>query len=124
MLDTFLIPEQTIEAKGAGPALEVGDAAGKRLLLTLTITRVIEQETLDVSIWGSEGGENFGQKAIAAFPQYFYTGEHQIVLDLTATPQVRQIRGQWECARWGRGKNSPKFTFSVKIKEAAGAAAA
>lgn len=124
MLDTFLIPEQAVEAKGAGAALDLGDAAGKRFLLTLHITRIIEQEALDVSIWGSEDGTNFGQKAIAAFPQYFYAGEHQIMVDLTATPQIKQLRGQWEVNRWGRGKLTPKFTFSVKIKEAAGAAAA
>lgn len=124
MLDTFLIPEQTVEAKGAGAALDLGAAAGKRFLLTLHITRIIEQEALDVSIWGSEDGTNFGQKAIAAFPQYFYTGEHQIMVDLTSQPQIKQLRGQWEVNRWGRGKLTPKFTFSVKIKEAAGAVAA
>ena len=124
MLDTFLIPEQTVEAKGAGPALELGDAAGKRLLFTLTITRIIEQESLDISVWGSEDGANFGQKGIAKFPQYFYAGEHQILVDLTGQPQIKQLRGQWEVNRWGRGKLTPKFTFSVKIREAAGGAAA
>src|SRR5512140_2439290 len=96
MLDTFLIPEQTVEAKGAGPALDLGDAAGKRFLVTLTITRILEQQALDISIWGSEDGTNFGQKSIAAFPQYFYAGEHQILVDLTATPGIKQLRGQWE----------------------------
>jgi len=124
MLDTFLIPEQAVEARGAGAALDLGAAAGKRFLLTLNITRIIEQEALDVSIWGSEDGTNFGQKSIAAFPQYFYAGEHQILVDLTATPQIKHLRGQWEVNKWGRGKLTPKFTFSLKIREAAGAAAA
>ena len=123
MLDTFLIPEQSVEAKGTGPALDLGAAAGKRFLATLSITRIIEQQALDVSLWGSEDGTNFNQK-IAAFSQCFYAGEHQIVVDLSATPQIKQLRGQWEANRWGRGKLTPKFTFSVKIKEAAGAAAA
>lgn len=124
MLDTFLIPEQAVEAKGAGAALDLGAAAGRRFLLTLHITRIIEQEALDVSIWGSEDGTNFGQKPIAAFPQYFYTGEHQIMVDLTSQPQIKHLRGQWEVNRWGRGKLTPRFTFSVTIREAADAVAA
>jgi hypothetical protein len=46
------------------------------------------------------------------------------MVDMTSQPQIKHLRGQWEVNKWGRGKLTPKFTFSLKIKEAAGAAAA
>jgi hypothetical protein len=118
MLDTFLIPEQTVEAAGESPEIELGAASGKKLLVTLTITRIVEQQSLDVSIWGA------GEKALAAFPQKFYAGDHQILLDLTEHPDVKTLRGKWAVARWGRGTLTPRFTFSVRIRELAGEAAA
>ncbi len=124
MLDTLLIPEQTIEANGEGPEIELGDAAGKKMLLTLTITRIIEQESLDVSIWGSADKNDRGQKPLVVFPQKFYTGEHSILLDLGEHPQIRYLRGKWTANRWGRGEPKPRFTFSVHIRQAAGEAAA
>lgn len=124
MVEKFLIPEQTVEAKGEGPALPLGDAAGQRFLLTLQITRVIEQESLDVSVWGSEDGTNWGTSAIVAFPQKFYTGSHQLMLDLSARPEVKFLRGKWEVNRWGRGQPKPLFTFSLAIHQLEGQAVA
>ena len=124
MLNTQLIPEQTIEASGDGPEIELGAAAGKKFLLTLNITRIIEQQSLDVSIWGSGDKTNWGQKALAAFPQKFYAGEHQILLDLSKNPEVKHLRGKWAVSRWGKGKPTPRFTFSLHIRELAGEAAA
>jgi hypothetical protein len=116
MADIVLIPEQTIEAKGVGPELELGDAAGRKLLVTLAITRQIEQESLDVSVWGSEDKTNWGTTELLAFPQKFYIGESQLLLDLTPNPQVKYLRGQWEANRWGKGRPTPRFTFSVRLR--------
>lgn len=124
MLNIQLIPDQTIEASGEGPEIELGSAAGKRFLLTLTIPRILEQESLDVSIWGSEDKTNWGQKALAAFPQKFYAGEHQILFDLSKNPEVKYLRGKWAASRWGKGKLTPRFTFSLHIRELAGESAA
>jgi len=41
-------------------------------LLTLAITNIIEQESLDVSIFGSADGATWDPKPVAAFPQKFY----------------------------------------------------
>ena len=124
MLDTPLIPEQTVEAGSAGPELELGEAAGKKFFLTLNITRVIEQESLDVSVWGSEDKVNWGQKPVAAFPQKFYAGTHQILLDLSPHPEIKYLRGKWDTNRWGKGQLTPRFTFSLHIRQLAGEAAA
>ncbi len=118
MVETSLVPEKsTVTAKGDGPAVDIGGATNRVFLLTLSITRVIEQESLDVSIWGSADGANWGQKPLAAFPQKFYRGEHPLLLDLTNQPSVRFLRAHWEVNRWGRGDATPMFEFHVALKE-------
>ncbi len=124
MLDTQLIPEQSVEAGGTGPEMELGDAAGKKFFLTLNIIRIVEQESLDVSVWGSEDKVNWGQKPLAALPQKFYAGTHQILLDLSEHPEIKYLRAKWGTNRWGRGALTPRFTFSVHIRQLADAAVA
>jgi hypothetical protein len=120
MKEQVLLPEQTVEGNGEGPALELGDAVGQKFLLTLDVSRVVEQESLDVSLWGSEDGSTWNK--LAAFPQKFYTGTHQLLVDLTPHPSVRFIRGKWEVNRWGKGELKPRFTFSVRLEALAGPA--
>jgi hypothetical protein len=110
MLPGFVLPETTIREAGSGPELEIGDSQGSTLLLTLGITRIIEQESLDVSIWGSPDGAEWGAKPLIAFPQKFYCGTYQIVLDLTDHPDVRYLRAKWQAHRWGRGEPKPLFS--------------
>src|ERR1017187_3871409 len=124
MLDITLIPEQTVEANGSGPEIELGAAAGNKFVLTLRITRQIEQASLDVSVFGSEDNATWTPKAIAAFPQKFYVGEHQILLDLAGHPELKYLRGAWTMGRWGRGLPTARFGFSLQIRELAGEASA
>jgi hypothetical protein len=86
-------------------------------LLTLEITQIIEQESLDVSVYGSADGAAWGAKPVAAFPQKFYRGESPLLLDLTAHPDVKFVRAHWDVARWGRGVETPMFEFGVSLKE-------
>ena len=59
-------------AKGDGPALDISGAASRVFLLTLDITNIIEQESLDVSIYGSGDGAAWGAKAThLRFPRSF-----------------------------------------------------
>ena len=124
MLDLALIPEQAVEANGNGAEIDLGDAAGKKFLLTLRITRQMEQESLDVSVFGSEDKTTWGAKSLVAFPQKFYAGEHQILLDLSGHPGVKHLRGAWTMGRWGRGRPGSRFTFSLQIRELAAELAA
>lgn len=118
MIDAVLVPAKTIVAtKGDGPAVDVSGASSRVFLLTLEITRIIEQESLDVSVYGSADGATWGLKSIAAFPQKFYCEQSPLLLDLTAHPEVRFVRTHWEVARWGRGTETPMFEFSVMLKE-------
>jgi hypothetical protein len=118
MIDTFLVAEKTVvSAKGDGPAADVSGAASRVFLLTLEITKIIEQESLEVSVSGSTDGATWGAKAIATFPQKFYCGQSPLLLDLTAHPDVKFVRAHWEVGRWGRGTETPMFEFGVRLKE-------
>jgi hypothetical protein len=118
MIDISLVKERIVATcKGDGPATELGDGVGKVFLVTLEICKIIEQESLDVSIYGSADGATWSPKSIAAFPQKFYCGESPLLLDLTAHPDVKFIRLHWEVARWGRGTETPMFEFDVRMKE-------
>jgi hypothetical protein len=116
MLNTVLVSEQAVDKNGEGSAVELGEHAGRKLLLALSLTRIIEQESLDVSVWGSEDGVNF-PTPLTAFPQSFYTGTQQLPLDLTGQPNIRFVRAKWEVNRWGRGEKTPRFTFSLAIEK-------
>ena len=118
MWEAFLVPEKTmVSAKGEGPSLDVSGSDGRIFLLTLEITDIIEQESLDVSIFGSADGETWEAKPVAAFPQKFYREEVPLLLNLSARPELKFIRAHWEVNRWGRGTLTPMFEFCVKLRE-------
>jgi hypothetical protein len=116
-IDTILVPPQIVTAKGDGSAVDVSGAASRVFLVTLAITKIIEQESLGLSIFGSADGATWGAKFIAEIPQKFYCGETPLLLDLTAHPDVKFVRAHWEVARWGRGTETPMFEFGVTLKE-------
>ena len=113
MLPGFILPETTIREAGSGPVIELGELASPLILLTLGITRIIEQESIDLSIWGSADGQDWGTKPVIAFPQKFYCGTYQILLDLSRHPNVRYVRAKWQAQRWGRGEPKPLFGIYV-----------
>src|SRR5882762_3573846 len=116
MVEAFLVPERTVvNAKGDGPAIDVSRAEGRIFLLTLAITNIVEQESLDVSIHGSADGATWDAKPVAVFPQKFYREEIPLLLNLTARPEIKFVRAHWEVNRWGRGSETPMFEFHVKI---------
>ncbi|HZQ95943.1 MAG TPA: hypothetical protein VFA67_13095 [Candidatus Sulfotelmatobacter sp.] len=117
-LEFVLVPAGSrVTAKGDGAAVDLGGASQRVFLVTLSITSIIEQESLDVSFYGSSDGAAWTPKPIAAFPQQFYTGDWPLLLDLTAQPDVKFVRAHWEVARWGRGTETPMFEFGVTLKE-------
>jgi hypothetical protein len=118
MIDAALVPQKTvINAKGDGPAVDISASAGKVFLLTLRITRIVEQEAIDISVWGSPDGTNFGQKSLVSFPQKFYAGEHPLIIDMSAHPEIKFLRAHWEVNRWGRGSEMPMFELQLALKE-------
>jgi hypothetical protein len=118
MLDTFLVPANTtVTAKGDGAAVDVSAVSNSTLLATLEITKIVEQESLDVSIYGSADGTTWTSKPLAAFAQQFYRGQIPLLLDLAPHPDTHYVRAHWEVARWGRGSETPMFEFQVTLKQ-------
>jgi hypothetical protein len=116
--EIVLVPAKTVATtKGDGPSVEIGEAGGPVFLATLSITKIIEQESLDVSIFGSADGATWEPKPLAAFRQEFYCGELPLLVDLSSHPGIKLVRAHWEVARWGRGAETPMFEFGVTMKE-------
>jgi hypothetical protein len=118
MIDTYLVPQKTVAAaKGDGPSLDISAAGSRVFLLTLEITNILEQESLDVSVYGSSDGAAWSAKPVASFPQKFYRGQHPLLLDIAGQADVKFIRAHWDAVRWGRGTETPMFEFQVSVKE-------
>src|SRR5215475_12700457 len=118
MIEAALVPAKTvISAKGDGQAVDVSGAASRVFLVTLEITNIVEQESLDLTIYGSPDGAAWGAKPLLTFPQKFYRAEHPLLLDLTAHADIKFVRAHWEVGRWGRGSETPMFEVGVTLKE-------
>ena len=115
MLPQFLLPETTVREAGSGSDLDLGQAQGGPLVLTLGITRIIEQESIDISIWGSADGQEWGVKPLVSFPQKFYCGTYQMLLDLSERP-VKFLRAKWQVNRWVKGDVKPLFTLYLFVQ--------
>ncbi len=125
MTPLFLLPERIVreDGQGADVALE-NTHQNKRLLLTLSITRILERETLEVSIHGSRDCTTW--HPLAAFPKKSYCGTYALPVDLTSNPDVLHLRVHWKMSRWNQSNPKPVFGFQVFAEElrvkAAGAA--
>jgi len=120
MIPEFLLTETTVREAGTGPDVALGEQQGGTLVLTLGITRIIEQESIDLSIWGSVDGTNWGAKPLATFPQKFYCGTYQIIVDLSDHSDIKFLRVKWAVNRWGKGEPKPLFTiymFAQALKQ-------
>ncbi|HLH38972.1 MAG TPA: hypothetical protein VKX39_07475 [Bryobacteraceae bacterium] len=112
----FLLPENVARQDGFGADCPLGAERGKPLLITLGITRSMEQESLEIAIWGSANRKDW--KLLQVFPLKFYCGTYSLVLDLTQHPEVRHLRASWKMNRWGGGDPSPLFGFYLMAEEA------
>ncbi len=114
---TTLVPRDTlVQAPGQGEPLQLGARAGKSVLLVLRITDVIEQESLDVSIWGAEDGDNWGEKPLFSFPQQFYRGDTPPAVHLNLRPEIKFLQARWAVNRFGRGYAQPYFRFGLEVQ--------
>jgi hypothetical protein len=113
-----LIPESTkLEANGDGQAFDISSSESRTFLCRLTITEQIEQESLDVSIWGSADAADFGRRPLLKIPQQFYSGSTKMVLDISFRPEVKFLRARWELNRWGRVAPTPMFVATLELTE-------
>jgi hypothetical protein len=114
---TYLLPESIARQDGASREIPLDGAGCKPLQLTLGITRIVEQESLELSLWGSDDSDHW--QFLLAFPQKFYCGTYSMLLDLTRYPKVRYLRAQWKMSRWaGAAESEPLFGFYLLAEEA------
>jgi hypothetical protein len=113
-----LIPPGTrLTANGDGEALNIDSSQTRTFLCSMDITEQIEQESVDVSIWGSVDGQDWGKMPLLKMPQRFYRGDTRQVLDLAMKPEIRFLRAKWELTRWGRVAPHPMFVLGFYLIE-------
>jgi hypothetical protein len=118
MIDAFLIPNNTvITAKGDSEPLDVSAASNPALLATLSITKVVEQESIEVSFFTSADGTTWETKPVASLPQKFYLGVFPLLVDLSQANGAKFLRAHWEVNRWGRGPVTPNFEIGLRVRE-------
>jgi len=118
MLDAFLVAAKTVvTAKGDSEPLDISSAANPVFLLTLSITSIVEQEAIEVSLFTSADSTTWDAKPVAALPQKFYVGEYPLLVDLSPAPSAKFVRAHWEVNRWGRGPTTPKFEIALRLRE-------
>ena len=113
----LLSPGTRVTANGHGEPFDVRGSQSRTFLCTMDITEQIEQESLDVSIWCSADGQDFGKQPILKIPQRFYRGETRQILDLTTRPEINFIRANWDLVRWGRVAPHPMFVIGLRLEE-------
>ena len=117
-LNLSLIPAGSkLESSGDGQAFDVSANETRTFLCRLTVTAQLEQESLDVSLWGSADGQDFGKKPLLKIPQQFYRGTTKMVLDISLRPEVKFLRAKWELNRWGRVAPTPMFVAGLQLEE-------
>ena len=117
-LNLALIPAGTkLESNGNGESFDISSSESRTFLCCLTVSEQLEQESLDVSIWGSPDGQEFGKTPLLKIPQQFYRGTTKMVLDISLRSEVRFVRAKWEVNRWGRVAPTPMFVVGLSLED-------
>jgi hypothetical protein len=115
MTPVFVLPETVVREDGHSPEIALEAFTGRVLTLTLGITRVLERETLEISIQGSRDGSIW--QRFAAFPKKSYCGTYSLLVDLSSHPEMRYLRVHWSVDRWDNATQKPVFAFSISGEE-------
>lgn len=114
-MPAFLLPEKIVHEDGQGAQVALDQPRGERLHLTLGITRILERESLSVSIWGSADGNQW--TTLAVFPRKSFCGTYSLALDLSPHRDIKFLRAHWKMHRWNRQESKPLFSFYVWAEE-------
>jgi hypothetical protein len=114
---SLIPPHSRLETNGDGASFDISGSASRTFLCYLTVDDQIEQESLDVSIYGAADGENWTKKPLLKLPQQFYRGTAKMVLDLSFRPEIKFLRAHWDLNRWGRVAPTPVFVAGLELAE-------
>ena len=112
-LPVFLLADTVVRGSGQGEAVAL-DKHTPAVVVTLSITRILQQESLQVSIWGSTDGERC--RRLSAFPPKSYCGTYTMPLDLSR--EIHFLRIEWSTTRWRADAAEPIFGFQVELTAA------
>jgi hypothetical protein len=113
-----LIPGGTrVTANGESAVADVRESETRTFVCALEITDQIEQESVDISVYGSADGQLWEKMPLLKMQQEFYRGLTRQVLDLTFRPEVKFLRAKWELVRWGRVAPTPMFVLGFRLEE-------
>ncbi len=112
-LPAFLLPETTVQQNGSAEPIAL--TGSRPLLVTLGITQVVEQQSLLLSIEGSDDGTAWQPDPVVTFPEKFYTGVSLVYID-PAIRNIHHIRASWKVNRWGRGDKTPSFRIYIFVE--------
>lgn len=110
-----LLPEETVRENGHSSEVALGPFRGSVLHITLTITRMMEQQTLELILWGSSSGADWN--VLATLPHRHYCGVYHDTIDLTEHPEVSLLRVEWRLRSWSHTASSRLVTFSLAAEE-------
>jgi hypothetical protein len=113
-MNCFLIPETAAVQDGISTEIQLQQDRGKPLLLTLGITRVVENGSVDISLWGSADRRIW--RKLLTYPQKFYCGVYPLLLDLSRHPEVSFLRAQWSMSCWGLCVQPPAASFYLSAE--------
>jgi len=113
----LIAPGTQLTANGESQSHEIAVSATRTFLCSMFISDQIEQESVDISVWGSVDGQDWGKLPLLKMPQRFYRGETRQVLDLSLKPEIRFLRAKWELFRWGRVAPHPMFVLGFRLTE-------
>ena len=117
-VEFVLIPPGTrLTSNGEGQPFDISSSQTRTFICAMEITDQLEQESVDISVWGSADGHDFGKMPLLKMPQRFYRGETRQVLDLARKPEVRFIRAKYDLTRWGRVAPHPMFVLGFQVRE-------
>src|SRR5450432_538641 len=118
MIDVLLVPRNTtVTAKGDSQPIDVSAAATPVFLATLSVTKIVEQQAIELSFFTSADGATWEAKPTASLPQKFYIGEYPLLVDLSQATGAKFLRAHWEVSRWGRGTVTPNFQLGLRVRE-------
>src|ERR1700757_3997547 len=110
-------PGTKLTANGEGEAQEISSSATRTFMCWIEITDQIEQESVDVSVYGSEDGQTWGKMPLLKMPQRFYRGDTRQILDLSMKPEIRFLRAKWAPPRGGPVAPHPIFVLVFRLPE-------
>ncbi len=116
MLPSFLISERQVQENGLSPATDIGTPINEPIEIILGITHAKEQQSLDLSVWGSDDGQNWGDRPLVEFPQKYYCGTYQMVLR-PLRKRIRYLQARWNVSRLGHSPKPPVFEFYLMARD-------